>query len=238
MLLTCSRRCPVSACSGEPGDTLTVCAASCGGWSGRCSSWVRSGTCWCRVPPAATLSACMPRQMARIGRSRRRAARSMRHSYSSAVPATLGPSRGGGGRRVGGGPEPRGGGAPVGRGVEVGAAAEEHTVDPVQQGLEVVGEAVRGEDHRDPARLADRLYVREPEIEPRGAQVTLAAPRRRGPGGRGILTQLVRDDADQWWASVQDGGSTRWAGLRYKTRDRRHRFRVSTSSWPAVCIGF
>ena len=61
---------PVRRCSGEPAATVTAWAGSKGSCVWRCSSLVRSGRCWCSVPPRATLSACIPRQIASSGRSR------------------------------------------------------------------------------------------------------------------------------------------------------------------------
>ena len=66
MRLRPRRGCPPGA---SRGSIRTSCVAT---WPGSVCRWsiepsVTSGRCWCSVPPRATLSACRPRQMPRIG---------------------------------------------------------------------------------------------------------------------------------------------------------------------------
>ena len=97
---------------------------------------LRSGRCWCSVPPRETLSACSPRQMPSSGRSRSAAPASSASSYSSETRSTSGPSAGW--RLL----------AVDGR-VEVGAAAHEQAVEAVEQRARVVDVAVGRQHDRD-----------------------------------------------------------------------------------------
>ena len=86
---------PAARAASEPGSSRTS-------WSEpskvpgvrRWSSWPwESGTCWISVPPVATLSSCMPRQIPSSGRSRssaRRARATSKVSRSGVVPTVCG----------------------------------------------------------------------------------------------------------------------------------------------------
>ena len=80
----------------------------------------------------------------------------------------------------------------------------------VEQRGGVVDVAVGGEHDRDRSRLLQRLRVGEPQRQPRRREVALGAPGHRGPGGRVVLPQLVRDHADQ----RRGGGAGAAAGHR------------------------
>ena len=104
------------------------------------------------------------------------------------------------------GPEQRVRGVAVDAGVDVGPAAEDQAVEAVEQRGGVVDEAVGRHHDRDPARLLDRLRVRQPQREALRRKVTLPASGGERPGGLGVGAQLVRDDADQR-RSTGDGGT-------------------------------
>ena len=90
---------------------------------------------------------------------------------------------------------------PVGRGVEVRAAAEEQAVEAVEQRLDVVDEAVRGQHDRDrrPPPAAPACSVSRSDSRA-GARSRSRAAGRRRPGRGRVGAELVRDDADQWGA--------------------------------------
>ena len=144
---------PVSQCRSDPRATSTSWAGAKPSWRWRCASSLRSGRCWCSVPPRETLSACSPRQMPSSGRSRSAAAASSASSYSSEARSTCGPSAGW--RLL----------AVDGR-VEVGAAAHEQPVEAVEQRARVVDVAVGRQHDGDRARLLQRLRVGQPHREP------------------------------------------------------------------------
>ena len=129
----------------------------------------------------------MPRQIASSGRSRSVAAASSASSYSSATRSTSGPSCG---WRA----------CAVGRRVEVGAAAEQQAVEAVEQRVRVVGEPVRGQHDRDPARLLIACTYVSRRFSRAGREVALAAAGRGAQAGSRLRPELVRDDADQWGA--------------------------------------
>ena len=118
-----SARAPSTANSREPRSTRTSCVSAQPGSVWRCSiEWsVTAGRCWCSVPPRATLSACAPRQMPRIGRPMRSATRATSSSKTSSAGST-GPrsSR----RRVRRTRSGRGPGRPTGRSPRSGASSD------------------------------------------------------------------------------------------------------------------
>ncbi len=114
----------------------------------------RSGRCWCSVPPRATLSACMPRQIARIGRPRASAARAAR-ARSGRGRARSGRARGGGARR-----RSRGRGRGRRRGRCRSAAASSGSIASSSSGGITTGSP--------PAASIARRYVRPSAISRRG----------------------------------------------------------------------
>ena len=71
----------------------------------------------------------------------------------------------------------------VDRRVDVRAAAEHEAVEPVQQPVDVIHEAMRRQHDREPAGLLHRLRVGQPQREPVGGEVALAPPGEGRPGG-------------------------------------------------------
>ena len=141
---------PRNFATAEPASVVTTTSAKHprAGWCR--SSPTTSGTCWTSVPPRRTLSSCMPRQMARTGRSTSRAAREQRQLAGVAPGVDAG---GGRMRRL-----------PVPGRVDVPAAHEHERVERVDDvaaatTLEVhrVG---RGEQHRASARGRPRCRRR------------------------------------------------------------------------------
>ena len=96
--LTGSSTLPSTCARSESGAMRTPCVVTS---PGSCWRWltepsVTSGRCWNSVPPRATLSACMPRQMPRIGSPTASAARATASSKASRR-GPIGPSSGCGG---------------------------------------------------------------------------------------------------------------------------------------------
>jgi beta-glucosidase len=82
---------PLAIVSRVPDCTVTRCRTGAPVCGSPCVSGPmpgRSGRCWCREPPKATLSACAPRQMPSRGRSRRQHARTRAISSSSRAGCT------------------------------------------------------------------------------------------------------------------------------------------------------
>ena len=136
-------------------------------WSIACPG--RSGRCWWSVPPRATLSACSPRQMARIGRPRA----SARRASSSSKQVELGLV----------GPELGVAALVVGGGVEVGPAGQADAREPVEQrldGLEVAAAAsppAGRRPPRSPAGRSARAPSRAAAARPAGSGSTWSATR-------------------------------------------------------------
>ena len=76
----------VIRCRRDPAWIVTSCVGSVAAFF-----WRWPSMCWCSVPPQATLSACEPRQMARIGRPRLSARRARLSSNASRL-GSVGPS--------------------------------------------------------------------------------------------------------------------------------------------------
>ena len=119
-----------------------------------------SGTCWSSVPPSATFSICMPRQIPSSGMSRssaRWASASSKRSRSGHVPSVSAC-----------------GARPVGARVHVGAAREHQSVEQVEQLVGLLGDRVVGRQQdrharRPPAPRSSRCAARGCRAPPRRA---------------------------------------------------------------------
>ena len=150
-------------CSRECAAISTSCVASV---AGSVCRW--PGTCWCSVPPQATLSAWLPRQIARIGRLRISAIRD--EAQLEGVQARLGR------------PELHVAlvGA-VGRRVQVRAARQADAVEAIDQRREVVGADGR-QHHRDRAGGVERAQIRHPQRHLGVGGLAVAARGREAAG--------------------------------------------------------
>jgi hypothetical protein len=163
--LTESRSAPDARAASEPGSSRTSCSPK----VPRCERWRlapgRSGRCCSSVPPSATFSVSIWRQMPSSGRSRSCAPRGQRQLEAVA----LGPRVVGLGMAVGA----------VAGGIEVGTAADDEAVDRIEDRRADLGR-VRdlGQEQGDPPGALDRAGIGS------GEQVGIGGPDPQRAGSR------------------------------------------------------